>query len=179
MWYRFAQNDDYISDENGQPLRLFRGESSGELRDFDRDKTNERGFFFTPDRDIASVYARGNEPNEYNLKGKRILDLTQDTPEAINFIREWASGWDDEYDWIDRQSGEPADPVEVVQSGLLFDWEGDWSGRKWKDLQSTAEHCGFDAVVLPDYDSQKGMFPSVVVFRPEQIVRINQSEGDN
>jgi hypothetical protein len=32
------------------------------------------------------------------------------------------------------------------------------------DIQATAHTEGFDAVILPDYDSRLGVFPSLVVF---------------
>jgi hypothetical protein len=171
MWYRrkiIAQEEYNFT----PPIHAYRGESSGELRPFDRQETNENGFFFTPNKDIASGYAMGKEPNEFHLHGEKVLDLTNDTPEAIEFIRNWASNWDDEYDWVDRKTGEQRDPVEVVQSGELFDWEGDWSEQKWRDLQASAENAGYDIVVLPDWDNQIGMFPSVVVFDPEHIKHV-------
>jgi hypothetical protein len=51
----------------------------------------------------------------------------------------------------------------------MFDYEGDWSSERWMDIQATAESDGYDAVILPDFDSQTGVFPSVVALNNNGI----------
>lgn len=94
----------------------------------DSSKSRDKAVFLTPDKKIASIYSDGKEPFSYYVKADKLLDLTQDSREARDFINEWAKEYDD---WTDRQSGEPIDPVDAVQSGMLFDYEGDWSSERW------------------------------------------------
>jgi hypothetical protein len=168
-----------IPGEDGKPLTLWRGDSN-DYDTFDRKKTRENGFFFTPEEDVAKKYVGPNplgdrRPNKYHVKAPKVLNLMDDTPSARNFIGEWAKNYDDPEStadgWVDRQSGEVVDPADAVFSGQLFDWEGDWSSRRWRDLQAAAEDAGYDAVILPDWDGDKGVFPSYVVFKPESISR--------
>lgn len=158
-----------VVDESGAPLVLYRGESGydREYSEFDRNKTNENAFFFTPNRAVAEIYAKkGSDPRAFFVRAGNLLDLTRLDQDSERFIREWAKRWGD---WVDRETGEEVDPVEVVESGRLFDWEGDWSGKRWKDLQATIENAGYDGAILPDYDSQNGVFPAYIVFSPNQI----------
>ncbi len=172
---REGEAGDYLADETGKPMVVYRGESSGEIKPFDKTLTREKGFFFTPDQEIAQIYAgKTRKPSAFYIKADKVIDLTKETPEAEKFIREWAKAWEDE-GWIDRTTGEPVDPVEYVRSGQLFDYEGNWSGKRWKDVQATAEEEGYDAIILPDYDSAKGVFPSVVAFKPEQIEKVKEA----
>lgn len=155
-----------VVDENGDPLVVYRGDRFDDFDTFDRSKTNEKGFFFTPDQEIASVYAQGKEPRSFYLKADNLLDLTQDTLENRKWITKWAESFDD---WTDRQTGEEMDAADVLFGGGMFDFEGDWSQERWRDLQATAEYEGYDGVILPDWDNGKGVFPSYVVFAPNQI----------
>lgn len=166
-----------ITDKSGNPEIIYRGESSGSEHDvFDPRQTRERGFFFTPDKSIASIYAQGGEPRAFYIKAEKLLDLTRDTPEARKWITEWAKAWDDE-GWIDRGSGEQIHPVDAVQDGRLFDYEGDWSSERWKDIQASAKADGYDAVKLPDWDNNTGTFPSLVVFDPTHIKSATGNSG--
>lgn len=155
-------------DESGKPLVMYRGDDLP-FYEFDPGKTRENGFFFTPDKDVANIYGRG-ESQGYYIKAEKVLDLTQDTRETRQWVRKWAEAFDD---WTDRQSGEPVDPFDVLESGQMFDYEGTWSSERWLDIQQTAREDGYDAVILPDYDSQKGVFPSVVVFEPTHIKSVD------
>ena len=156
-----------LRNEHQEPLVVYRGEQSGDdFPVFDRRKTRERGFFFTPEREIAAGYAKDGEPRAFVLAADRVLDLTKDTIANRQWVEKWAESFDD---WTDRRSGEPIDAFSVLEGGGMFDYEGDWAGERWKDLQASAEAAGFDAVILPDLDNETGVFPSVVVFRPEQV----------
>jgi hypothetical protein len=78
----------------------------------------------------------------------------------------WGKSFDE---WIDRHSGEETSAWNVLSGGQLFDYEGNWSGKRWMNIQSTAKTSGYDMVILPDYDSQIGIFPSWVVFDEKNI----------
>ncbi len=176
-WFGQSQ----LLDEEGRPQVFFRGEQSGSTHEtFDRRKTRENGFFFTTDYEVASVYAGGRlscEPRAFFLRANRHIDLCGEGEEQRKMIYEWAAGYDKE-DFRERASGEIMDPVDVVQSGHLFDWEGDWSSRLWRDLQAFAESKGYDAVTLPDLDRSRGMIPSTVVFKPEDVWLIKPVSED-
>ncbi len=167
-WFGQSQ----LVDEEGKPQVFFRGEQSGSTHEvFDRKKTRENGFFFTSDYEVASVYAGGRltgEPRAFFLRADRHIDLRGDGPEQRDLIYAWAARHDKE-EFTERASGEIMDPVDVVQSGHLFDWEGNWSSKLWRDLQMFVEQKGYDAVTLPDLDHDRGMIPSTVVFKPENV----------
>lgn len=157
-----------VVDAAGKPLVVYRGESQGgEFQEFDKNKTRENSFFFTADKDVARDYARGAEPRAFYLSADKVLDLTKESKESNDFIRAWADNWNDE-GWIDRTSGEEVDPVDEVRSGRLFDYEGDWSSRRWLDLQASISAAGYNGAVLPDSHSNNAM-SSIVVFEPTQI----------
>jgi len=176
FWRWFG--DSKVVDANGKPLAVYRGEGSGEdFTVFDRRMTREKAFFFTPDRDIASTYAAKNnwsmtEPRSFYLKAEKLFDPR--SKEGRAFIREWAKNWDE---WIDRQSGEDIDPVDAVLEGRLFDYEGDWSAERWRDLQASIEAAGYDGARLPDWDNDRGTFDAIIVFRPEQIKSATGNRG--
>lgn len=173
FWRWFG--DSKVVDAEGRPLVVYRGEGTGgDFEQFDRRMTGENAFFFTADKSIASVYARGQEPRQFYLKSEKLVDITRGKDSA-DFIRKWAKVWDE---WVDRQSGEEVDPVEYVREGRLFDYEGDWSGERWKDLQATIESEGFDGAVLPDWDNDTGMFKAIVVFTPTQIKSATGNTGN-
>jgi phage portal protein BeeE len=168
--------DSKVVDDDGNPLVVYRGESTGgDFNEFNREKTRENSFFFTADKEIASKYASDKQPREFYLSSERFIDLTQGK-QGEEFIREWAKVYDDE-GWIDRETGEEIDPVEFVQSGRLFDYEGDWSGNRWKDLQATIEADGYQGARLPDYDNDSGLFSAIVVFKPTSIKLATGNSG--
>lgn len=158
---------------NGDPVVFWRGDADPYFHVFDRHKTRENAFFFTPIKSIAKIYSRHEEPRAYYLKIIKPLDLTNDSPAAIKFITKWAKRFDE---WIDRQSGEKEDPADFVFSGRLFDYEGNWSSERWLDLQDYIEASGYDGAILPDWDNDTGLFPSVIVFKPTQVKSI-QNDG--
>jgi len=166
--------DSKVVDENGEPMVMYRGEGGGEdFTVFDRSMAREKAFFFTPDRDVASTYAAKNkQPRSFYLKAEKLFDPRSKDGQA--FIREWAKIWDE---WIDRQSGDEIDPVDAVLEGRLFDYEGDWSAERWRDLQASIEVAGYDGARLPDWDSYQGTFDAIIVFSPNQIKSATGNRG--
>lgn len=165
-----AVRETKLRDDHGHPLVVYRGEQGGDhFEKFDRRKTRERGFFFTPVREIAEGYDRNGIPRAFALAADKVLDLTNDSMANRKWVDQWAKSFDA---WVDRRSGEERDAFSVLEGGGMFDYEGDWSGERWKDLVASAEHAGFDVVILPDLDNSLGVFPSVVAFRPDQIWEI-------
>lgn len=164
--------DSEVVDDAGKPLLIYRGESSGARRDvYDRSKSRENAIFMTPDRNVAKGYEKNGEPRAFYVKADRLLDLTEDTPEARKFITEWSKNWDE---WVDRESGESIDPVDAVLDGRLFDYEGDWSSERWRDLQATALE-NHDAAYLPDWHD--GPFKALIVRGGSQIKSATDNSG--
>lgn len=153
-----------IVDEKGQPAVMYRGEGSGSQHEvFDRTKTQENGFFFTPDFEFAAVYGNGHAPREFYIRAPRFMDLRNDDLETRRWIHQWADHHERD-DFIERETGDLIDPVDAVQNGRLFDWEGDWSARLWRDLHAYAERQGLDAILCPDWDNGRGTVPALIVF---------------
>lgn len=157
--------DSKMIDEDGNPLVVYRGDTE-DFNQFDRSKTRENGFFFTTEEKVARGYAKGGLLRAFYIRAKKVLNLMEDTRESRRWVREWSENFDE---WVDRESGEEMDPFDILQGGRMFDYEGDWSSERWLDIQAQAENQGYDAVILPDYDSDIGIFPAVVVFDPRNI----------
>ena len=113
-------------------------------------------------------------PRAFFLRAEKLF--TPFSPEGEAFIRDWAKSFDGD-GWVDRFSGVPVDPYEEVIGGRLFDYEGDWSSARWRDLQTSIELAGYDGAILPDWDGDKGMFEAVVVFHPNQIKLATGNSG--
>jgi hypothetical protein len=132
----------------GKPLVLWRGEQSGDRPNtYPLSATRENGVFLTPDKKAADGYDKNGESRPFYVRGDKVLDLTQDTPQNRRWVAKWAKSFDE---WVDRQSGEEVDPFDAVQDGRLFDYEGDWSSERWKDLQASAQDDGFNVLVAMD-----------------------------
>lgn len=155
-----------IDPETGEPMVFYRGDRSPDFDVFDRRMTKERGFFFTNIKEVAAGYAGSRDPRAFFLNAKNLLDLSEDTAPARKFIAEWGQRFED---WTDRESGEEVDPASAVFGGRLFDWEGDGSSERWRDIQATAEAKGYDGVILPDWDNGLGVFPAYVIYSSHQI----------
>lgn len=169
-WFGQSQ----LVDLSGRPRVFYRGEGSREdFEKFKRSMTRENAFFFTESFEIASDYANGSTPRAFYLRANNVLDLTRDTVEAEGFVRKWAKFWDKD-GWVDRTSGEEVDPVDVVFSGRLFDYEGTWSQERWLDLQAAIRDSEYDGAFLPDSHSRMDM-TSVIVFDPDQIKSVDNS----
>lgn len=141
-----------LVDDAGSPLVLYRGEQSGNyFSAFDRRRSRDFGFFLTPDPAVASDYDRNGTPRAFYVSAPRLLDLTVESREATEFVARWAANWED---WIDTRSGEPAEPWAWVASGYLFDYEGNWSSERWRDLQASIAD-DYDAAPLPDIHSHE------------------------
>jgi proteasome lid subunit RPN8/RPN11 len=149
----------------GYDRETFRGDSMpDDIVVYEPRDRREVGIFTTPVREIADVYAGGrlsNTSRRFYVRAPKVLDLTQDSLANMRWVNKWSESFDE---WIDRQSGEERSAWDILQDGRMFDYEGDWSAERWGDLQATAELEGYDAVVLPDYDNGRGVFPSLVVF---------------
>lgn len=161
-----------ITAPNGEPLLLWRGESSGELYEtFDRRKTTAGvGFFFAEDYQQAAFYAgRGTAPRGFHLKAANLLDLMDPYDPAV---RAFVTEFQDEFDeWVDRYSGEPMSAFDFLDAGSLYDYEGTGSGTRWNALFRLAESQGYDAVVVRDQTDGVDA-PVWVVFEPGQVVHV-------
>ncbi len=67
--------------------------------------------------------------------------------------------------------------MDAVLEGRLFDYEGDWSAERWRDLQASIEAAGYDGARLPDWDNDRGTFDAIIAFRPEQIKSATGNRG--
>lgn len=166
FWKWFGKSK--VVNPDGSPMIVYRGDIH-EFEKFDRSKTREEAFFFTPDKRVARIYARDREPRAYFLRAEKLIDLFSESHKVQKFILKWAEDFDD---WIDRRSGEEIDPRDVVASGELFDFEGDWSSYRWRSLQRHIQNNGYDGAALPDIDGGQ-VFPSIVVFKPNQIKAVD------
>ena len=132
----------------GYTIETYRGDSD-DWDDFRNRR--ESGIFTSQDKDFADQYGKmkgawRGVTRRFYVKGK-VLDLER--YDSQEWIREWAATFDQE-DWVNRKTGEVEDPVDAVASGQLFDWEGDWSGKMWTDLQRSARADGYDVLIAPD-----------------------------
>lgn len=163
-----------ILDSSGQPLVVWRGETSGEMFEtFDLAHTNHgSGFFFAEDRAHAALYAgRGTEPRAFELTARRVLDLTD--PYARS-VRDFCNKLREEFDdWTDRYSGEPMGLEDFLESGALYDYEGTGSGTRWHSLFRLAWDDGYDAVVVLDATDGVPRSKVWVVAQPDQIKAVS------
>lgn len=142
---------------------MWRGESSGVLFDeFDLSKTNAgSGFFFAQNKEHAQWYAAsGTQARCFTLDPGNCLDLRDPYGAYISnpVIRALIDDLKDEFDeWVDRSSGEEGHPNDWLESGTLYDYEGNGRGQRWNTLFRLAWAHGFDSVVLHDAtDSARG-----------------------
>ena len=149
----------------GYVHQTYRGDTfAGEIFNYSSKERREYGIFTTPVKEIAAVYAGDRSkgiPRLFYVKAPRVLDLTIDSMENMKWVQKWGERFDE---WRDPQTGEEVDAWYILEGGRMFDYEGDWSTERWKDIQKEAHRQGYDAVILPDYDSRNGIFPSFVVF---------------
>lgn len=89
-----------------------------------------------------------------------------DSLDNMRWVEDWGKIFDE---WRDPRSGEEITAWDVLSSGMLFDYEGNWSSERWMDIQASAHSDGYDVVILPDYDSSYGIFPSFVVFDEKML----------
>lgn len=142
---------------------------------FDNAKTRAgSGFFFAIDRKQAAWYADGGgEPERaFLVRSSKTLDLRcidYKNAETMRFIREFS----DEHDeWVDRASGEGRDAADFLETGDLYDYEGNGSGQRWHSLFRIARACGYDAVIAPDLTDGTNA-ASVVAFNNAQIEKVD------
>jgi hypothetical protein len=157
----------------GYAYETYRGDIDADnIFSYSPKERREYGIFTTTEKEIASKYSRDKEPRKFYVRAPKILNLMNDTMENMNWVQKWSESFDE---WIDRGSGEQTDAWTVLSSGGMFDYEGDWSSERWMDIQATSKSEGYDAVILPDYDSSFGVFPSFVIF-DEHNIKLAESE---
>ena len=146
-------------------FNVWRGEQSGlHFAGFDRAKVRDGGFFFAFEKEAADGYARDGQSRNFLVSCARVLDLTSENLDVL----QWVANWGNEFEWYDRYSGEPSDAYSFIASGSLFDYEGDWSARRWRALFQAAESQGYDGVIT--YDTlDRCIKPILVVFNDKQI----------
>lgn len=184
LLYEYHNNDTHqIAQQarsRGYTYKSYRGDiSHDEITVYSSKDRREHGIFTTPVKEIADIYAgsRGSGNSRlFYIKALKILDLTQDTLQNMRWVEEWGESFDE---WIDKQSGEEMSAWDVLSGGQMFDYEGDWSSERWMDIQATAENQGYDAIVLPDYDSSIGIFPSFVVFDEKNLKLADETTYDD
>lgn len=168
----------YVLDDDGSPLTLWRGESSGiHYQNFDMSKTDcKSGFFFAEVKQQADQYAaRGTDTRAFHLAAFKVLDLTDPYQEdACNFLHAYAGEFEE---WVDRFSGEPCDIHALIDGGYLYDYEGNGSGDRWNYLFRFANGMGYDAVRV--LDATDGITAPVwVAFNPSQVIHAEVLEDD-
>ncbi len=149
---------------------VWRGDrNAAQITEYRRGARREPGIFTTTNQYVADKYAGKEGGARRFYVGGRTLDLTNQTPEVIAWIRKWSE--DGNWDFVDRASGESVTPEDAVMSGRLYNWEGTWSGQRWKDIQATAAEDGYDIVKLidEDKDAVDGTFISTVVLNENKI----------
>lgn len=156
---------------------LWRGESSGVLFDeFSLSKTQAgSGFFFAEKQEDAAWYAcPGTAARPFVVDPGKCLDLRDpyhayiQNPAVCALIDDLKSEFDE---WVDRSSGEPGHPNDWLESGTLYDYEGNGQGQRWHTLFRLAWAHGFDSVVVHDAtDGVDGRVATTWVVRtPSQI----------
>jgi len=164
---------DYAAKSKGYTLETWRGETNEEDHsDFSRRR--ETGIFTSQNKDFAAQYAthagsrksRG-EPRRFYVKANRILDLESPDRAAHQWMDEWGKNWADD-GWIDRGSGEEVEVSDLIAGGTLYDYEGDWSGTRWSDLQKSARADGYDVLIAPDAGDGDDT-TSTIILNPKHI----------
>jgi hypothetical protein len=150
---------------SGLTEEVWRGDSRFDITEYAERRRNEPGIFTTYDQQVAKDYANDGEVRRFYVGGKT-LDLASRSREAVAWIQEWAK--ESGYDFIDRATGFEADPVEEYFAGDMWDFEGNGTGARWKDIQRTARAQGYDIVRLRDSHYSQPM-TSVVVLNENNI----------
>lgn len=132
----------------GYTLSTWRGDVEA-WDDFVRRR--EVGIFTSQDKQFADEYGsmRGGVTRRFYVKTNSVLDLANPNNSEMQWIKEWGEAWQED-GWTDRTSGDDITAYDAVMSGRLFDYEGDWSGERWRDLQLAAKNAGFDLLIVPD-----------------------------
>jgi len=164
----------------GYIYKSYRGDvDAGEIFSYSRKERREYGIFTTPIKEIAAVYAghrTKGDPRLFYIRAPKLLDLMEDSLENMKWVNRWGESFDD---WRDPRSGEEYSAWDILSGGQLFDYEGNWSSERWMDIQATADNEGFDAIILPDYDSDHGVFPSLVVFDEKNLKLADETTFDD
>lgn len=172
---------DNMAKSKGYMIETWRGEGSG-IPHTNFSGRREPGIFTSQDKDFASEYANGEYRSSekvlrrFYVKADRVLSLTNPDLKTLDWIRKWGEGWDD---WTDRYSGEPSSAYDQIVSGGLFDYEGDWSMRRWHSLQRSARGDGFDVIIVPDKSHSVPDAISTIVLDQRRIKLANSITFDN
>jgi hypothetical protein len=156
---------DEAAKASGLTEEVWRGDSRFNITEYAARRRNEPGIFTTYDERVAKDYAADGDVRRFYVGGKT-LDLASRSREAVAWIQEWAK--ESGYDFIDRATGFEADPVEEYFAGGMWDFEGNGTGARWKDIQRTARAQGYDIVRLRDSHYSQPM-TSVVVLNENKI----------
>jgi ElaB/YqjD/DUF883 family membrane-anchored ribosome-binding protein len=150
---------------SGLTEEVWRGDSRFNITEYAARRRNEPGIFTTYDERVAKDYAADGDVRRFYVGGKT-LDLASRSREAVAWIQDWAK--ESGYDFIDSDDGFEYDPVDIYFALEMWNFEGDGSGARWKDIQRTAQEQGYDIVLLADsHDSQP--MTSVVVLNENNI----------
>jgi|FAXJ01.1.fsa_nt_gi hypothetical protein len=150
-----------LAHARGYAYETYRGDTdAGRIYAYTRKERREYGIFTTTDKEVAAVYARDKDPRRFYVRAPKILNLMEDSLKNMMWVKKWGESFDE---WRDPQTGEEVDAWYILEGGRMFDYEGDWSSHRWRDIQASADSDGYDAVILPDTDHRR-VFPSFVVF---------------
>lgn len=152
-----------VVDSNGNPLIVHHG-TRAKFEVFDQRKAP---YFFSEKKGVASYYG---DVGEYYLTGKKMLDLTNTYDKNTRkFIKDFEGEYDE---WIDRSTGEETNLLSFLEAGMLYDYEGTGSGRRWQALFRMARNNGYDIVKI--YDVTDNEPDNIyVVFDNKQMKSVN------
>lgn len=167
----------------GRPLLLWHGDIEYGVRDRILDREADGfpvdGVFFAevPEQadwyDFASRAKLPGGPRAFYVRAANLLDLTRQGARELAFVNTFRQEFDE---WVERQSGEAVDVQDLIDSGYLYDYEGDGTARRWNALFRLARNQGFDAVrILDATDGYTA--PIVVSFDPRQIKSATWNSG--
>lgn len=161
-------------DKDGNPLVVYHG-TQNNFTVFDKNRSGGM-FFFASDKKHAEYYKGGyyGSVGEYYIKSENILDLTQinyKDKDKMKVLLDYINEYDE---WIDRYSGEESNPLDLIESGYLYDYEGTGSGNRWRYLFKFAKNHGYDGVKI--FDATDGVSDvTYVVFDPGQIKSVDNA----
>jgi hypothetical protein len=177
FWRWYA--DSKFVDEAGRPLVVYHG-GSFDPKSGAKPNTHQQGMFFTTSRKLAESYAsktRGKDGflAEAYLKSENPFDKDSDAHTRAPWLREWISFWRQEDGWVDRATGEEmtdSDVIQMIQTGMIYDYSGIGSRQRWNDFLATARerHDGYFGEDPTECVRGEVETPVIyVAFSPEQI----------
>ena len=162
--------DSKVINERGGPLVVYHGTNADiTQQDFTFEPGRAGGIYFTPDPEFAKTY--GPNLAEVYLKIENpfdILNNPEHQAEAIRLFNE-AGGWNFSEDALTERGGDPNFNPEIDGLWELFD-------KPDLDLRQTIIDMGFDGVVSDESDPGQAPTPAYIVFNPDQIQPVVDSE---